>query len=563
MVRSDEGVRTDETDVTGVAETHAFVDGTVCTQVEGAPDAEAVFVVADRIAAVGSTEEVESWIRPETEVVDLDGRFLHPGFVDSHMHPLGFGLSRSGGWVDCSVAESVDDLVTLAESEAETTPAGEWIFGRGWPVAQFDRLPDRTDFEGRVEDHPLWFNDLSGHLWVLNDAAFERIGVDADTPEPAVGTIDRDETGAPTGIFRDTAPFDYVDAENPWDDEDIRAGLDAMQANANELGITTLGQIGVWVPPGGYGTERVSPWLEMERAGELTVRVQLMLEPYEQIWEDGEWRYLDALAELGMHTNFGSDMVDLGPLKIISDGWQDSRTGLMLEPYANDPDRTGYTYRTDRSDYETMVRKATEAGLQVGIHADGDGSAELTVEAFEAVAAEYPDRFADLRHRFEHARVLTDDQVDRIVDLGIVVCAAPVNYSREPWYVEMLRENVGPDREHELLRHKTLSDRGVVVSGGSDLHPGRDRWLSPVSAIHFLVNEGPADERFSVDEALRMYSHNGAYSYRREDEFGRIEPGLLADLVVLSEDPREVDSDALEDIEVERTVVGGETVYEQ
>lgn len=334
-----------------------------------------------------------------------------------------------------------------------------------------------------------------------------------------------------------------------------------MQSTANRLGITTLGQIGVWIPPGGYGTERVRPWLEMERAGDLSVRVQLMLEPYELIWEDGEWKYLDDLAELGVRTNFGSEMVDLGPLKIISDGWQDSRTGLMQEPYANDPDRTGYTYRTDRDDYVRMVEKATEAGLQVGIHADGDGSAELVVEAYESVAKQYPERFDDLRHRFEHARVLTEDQIDRIVDLGIVVCAAPVNYSREPWYFEMLKENVGPARDHELLRHKTLHDRGVVVSGGSDLHPGRDRWLSPVSAIHFLVNEGPEDERFSVEEALRIYSHNGAYSYRREGELGRIEPGLLADLVVLSEDPRDVPDADIEDVAVERTLVDGETVY--
>lgn len=196
-------------------ETLAFTNGTVCTQVEGDDDAEAVFVVGDRIAAVGSDDDIAEWVRPGTEIIDLGGRFLHPGFIDSHMHPLGFGLSRSGGWVDCSGVESVEDLVTLVEREADSTPDGEWIIGRGWPVAALERLPGRADFAGRVEDHPVWFNDLSGHLWVVNDAGFDEIGVDADTPDPNVGTIDRGPGGTPTGIFRDTAPFDYIDAPNP------------------------------------------------------------------------------------------------------------------------------------------------------------------------------------------------------------------------------------------------------------------------------------------------------------------------------------------------------------
>lgn len=539
----------------------ALLDANVLTQDPENPTAEAVYVVGDRIQAVGTTDEVEARITDRTERLDLGGRTLLPGFIDSHQHPLGFGLAKAGHWVDCSGVDSVDELVRLGERRARELPAVEWIIGRGWPIAKLDRLPHRSDFAGRVEDHPLWFNDLSGHIWIVNDAGLDEIGVDADTPAPEVGEIDREAGNEPTGVFRDNAPFGYVDAPTPFSDADIRSGLQTTVERVTSMGITTLGQIGIWVPPGGYGTERVTPWLELEREGSLDVRVQLMLEPYEQIWEVGDDAYLSALAKLGFTTDFGSDMVELGPLKIICDGWQDAKSGLMLEPYATDETRTGYLYRSDAEDYYRLVSKATAAGLQVGIHADGDGSAELAIEAFERVAAEQPEAFDALRHRFEHARVLTDEQVKRIVDLGIVVCAAPVNYSREPWYLEMLKANLGPEREHRLLRHKTLADAGVVVSGGSDLHPGRDRWMSPISALHFLVNEGPESERFSVEEALRMYTLNGAYSFRAEDKLGSIEAGKLADFAVLSADPTAVPADDLESIRVERTILGGRTVF--
>jgi predicted amidohydrolase YtcJ len=540
----------------------ALVDANVLTQDPEMPTADAVLSIGGIIHEVGTTEEISEAASPDAEVLPVDGKTVLPGFIDSHQHPLGYGLAKAGHWIDCSDVKSINDLVALAEAKAEELPPGEWIFGRGWPIWQLERLPRKEDFAGRVEDHPVWFNDLSGHFWIVNELGLDTIDVDAKTPEPEVGKIDRKDGGEPTGIFRDNAPFGYIDAPSPFDAEDLKDGLRTTMRKVNQMGITTIGQIGIWIPPGGYGTERIKPWLEMEQSGELDVRVQLMLEPYEQIWEVGDYKYLESLSELGVITGFGSDMVELGPLKIICDGWQDSKTGYMKEPYANDESRTGYLYRSDPEDYYRMIRDATEAGLQIGIHADGDASAELAIDAFERVAEEFPDQFDSLRHRFEHARVLTDDQVERIVDLGIVVCAAPVNYSRESWYFEGLKENMGPEREHELLRHKTLADKGVVVSGGSDLHPGRDRWMEPLSAIDFLVNAGPENERFTVEEAIRLYTINGAYSFRNEEKLGSITPGKLTDFVVLSDDPTNVPTDEIRDISVERTIVAGETVVD-
>jgi predicted amidohydrolase YtcJ len=167
-----------------------------------------------------------------------------------------------------------------------------------------------------------------------------------------------------------------------------------------------------------------------------------------------------------------------------------------------------------------------------------------------------------LRHRLEHARVLSDAQVERIARLGLVVCAAPVGYSREPWYYRMMRDNVGEGRKHRLLRHKELMDKGCVVCGGSDCHPGIDRWISPLSAIQFLTTSGPEQQRFTVDEAMKVYTLNGAYAFFDEDKLGSIRRGKLADLVVLKRDLTAIPKEEIGDIPDDLTMVDGRVVYQ-
>ena len=535
----------------------ALLNGNIITMEPDMPRAEAIWIVGNRIFKVGSNEEIEQSLTEGTEIVDLSGKMVVPGFMDVHAHPLGYGLAQANIWVDCSNVTCIDDLVKKAEEKARTIPKGRWIYGRGWPVGRLERWPVKSDFDERVPDHPLWLNDLSGHLYILNGKALEVLNITKDTPQPPNARIDRDDTGELTGILRDCDPWDFADMTPFFTQEDIRTGLRTMMGKVASLGITTSAQIGIAIPPGPYGTERVRPWLEFYESGELNVRIRLQIEPYAGLQNEGEYKYLDALADLGFVAGFGNDTVKVGALKIISDGWQCSRTGLMFESYSSDPGNRGLAYR-DPKEYEIMIQKAQEAGLQVAIHADGDASAEMIIGAFEKVLKGRPN---SLRHRLEHARVLTDGQIDRIARLGLVVCAAPVGYSREPWYYKMMCENVGEKREHELLRHKELFDRGVVVCGGSDCHPGIDRWISPLWAIHFLTTQGPENQRFTVEEALRVYTLNGAYAYFDEDKLGSIKRGKLADLVILSEDITKVPKEEIGSIPVEATIVDGRVVY--
>lgn len=538
----------------------ALLNGNIITLEPNMSRQEAVMIIGNRIFKVGSNEKIKQWISKETEIIDLKGRTVIPGFIDAHAHPLGYGLAEADIWVNCSDVTCIDDLVKKAEEKSRTIPKGQWIFGRGWPASRLERLPKKEDFDKRIPDHPVWFNDLSGSLYILNSKGLEEIGLTKTTSPPPIAPnsrIDKNEKGELTGILRDCEPWDFVDMPPFFSQKDILLGLKTMVKKVKSFGITTSAQIGIAIPPGAYGVERVRPWLELYEKDELDIRIRLQIEPYTGLQNEGEHKYLDDLAELGFIKGFGNDMIKLGALKIISDGWQGAQTGLMLQPYSNDPGNYGLAYRSQK-EYENMIEKAQEANLQLAIHVDGDASAEMIINAFEKTLEGRPN---SLRHRIEHARVLTDDQVNRIVKLGLLVCAAPVGYSREPWYYRMMCQNVGKEREHELLRHKELFDNKVIVCGGSDCHPCKKEWISPLWAIQFLTTQGPERQRFSVEDALKIYTINGAYAYFDEKKLGSIKEGKLADLVVLSEDLTQVPKEEIGNIHIDLTIVDGRNVF--
>jgi predicted amidohydrolase YtcJ len=222
----------------------------------------------------------------------------------------------------------------------------------------------------------------------------------------------------------------------------------------------------------------------------------------------------------------------------------------MLEPCSNDPGNKGLAYRA-AEDYETMITLAEQTGLQLAIHVDGDASAEIIIRAFERVLRGKDNK---LRHRLEHARVLTDNQIDRVARLGLLVCAAPVAYSREPWYFDMTCKNVGEKRSNRLLRHKELLERGVVVCGGSDCHPGLDRWISPLWAIEFLTTFGTKKQQFSVEDAFKVYTVNGAFAYSGEHRLGSLKRGKMADFVVLDQDATKVPKEEIGQTQIEDAI---------
>jgi len=543
-----------------------FEDARVVTLDEENPRAEAVLTAGERIVEVGDRARLAD-LAPEAEVVELGGGVLFPGFTEPHAHVLGYGLAESRAAVfyhrNLAPVTSRDELLELVREEVRGRKPGEWITGRGF---SWDRWPDRTplrreELDRVAPDHPVALNSLGGHILLCNSRALEEGGVGPDTPDPENGVIYRDPSGRPTGVLKDGAMLPvFSRVPTPTDEELLEAARVATRRMA-AMGITAVHHIRNWLP-GGYGPEQIRPFVEMERRGELPIRVWLMVEGYENIARVGDYRHVDSLASLGLGTGFG-DRVKLGSVKVIVDGWLDARTSANYEPYADEPELRGYCWREeDVSDYRELVWRAHRAGFQLAIHCDGVRATDIILDAYEEALERLPRE--DHRHRLEHVPILTDEQIERIADLGLSVCTVP-SYRMEPWYKEMIVRAYGEEKaRRQTLRYRELHRKGVHVFGGSDCHPCEDRWLSPLGQIHLYSVEGPLEpaNRFSREEAVAMFTTSAARASFQEDEKGRIAPGHLADMVLLEGNPLTVPDEELAELGVLRTIVGGETVYE-
>ncbi|MFQ5789623.1 MAG: amidohydrolase, partial [Acidobacteriota bacterium] len=456
-----------------------------------------------------------------------------------------------------------EEMLENVREEARLREGGEWITGRGYAVA---RWPDQTlltrgELDKVAPSNPVALNDLGGHLLLCNSLALERGNVTKETPSPPNGVIHRDGSGEPSGPLNDAAMLGvFNQIPRPSPDELMQAARVAVR-NMARMGLTTVHHLRNLLP-GGYGPEQVRPFVELEQRGELPIRIWLMIEGYENIAQVGDYTHIDALATLGLRTGFGHK-VKVGPIKVIVDGWMDARTSAQYEPYADTPGSRGYCWREDESDYRELVWRAHRAGLQLAIHCDGRRSTDIILDAYQDALGRLPRE--DHRHRFEHVPILTDEQIDRIAKLRASVCTVP-SYRMEPWHKELSIRAFGERTARELtLRYRSLMQAGVHVFGGSDCHPCEERWLAPLGQIYLNSVEGPLNdsERLSREEAVRMFTTEAARASFEEEHKGRIAPGALADLVVLSDNPLTVPGDELLRVTVERTIVGGETVYER
>jgi predicted amidohydrolase YtcJ len=530
----------------------AVINANVITVDSKMSRAEAVGIIGDKIAAVGPNDEIKKLTCKHTKIIDAGGKPVVPGFCDSHMHPLLYG--HFAGGVKLMDVKSIPEFLERVKEKVKETPKGEMILGFGWNQENMEekRFPTRWEVDEVAPDNPCFLIHYNAHIYLINTALMEEKGITENTPAPPGGEIVKNEKGEPTGVLLENcinliAPGFLETGAGLFTFEQSKDALKLAADDAVTWGLTSIMDVLV-------GDAQVKAYQQLDREGELAPRVNFQI----------AFELLDELVNLGIESGFGNSKVRFNGIKLILDGSLSSRTGALREPYADDPSTKGIMRHTPEF-LKEVVYKAYANGIRVDIHALGDGANEVVLDVFKYVDDElHP---VDPRYKISHCLILGEDLIEKYKDLAIVASVQPVFGMKGQYWAPRL---VGPERIHYSHAWKRLDDAGIHMASGTD---------APIETMNPLMNVYAAvtrkdpdgnppggwrpDQKLSVETALKMVTIEGAYATGEEDVKGSIEVGKFADLVMLSDDPFEVEPDAIKDISALWTMVDGEIVYEK
>ena len=516
------------------------VGGRVRTQESDQAVTEAFAVKGGRFMAVGSNEDIQNLTSVNTEVIDASGMTVLPGFIDAHSHPSSAGLNALKN-VNTNLG-SVARIQDALSERVAGTPSGEWIVGYMYDDTKQEegRPLNRIDLDAVSREHPIVVGHRGGHTGVYNSKAFEVAGITVNTLDPFGGHFYR-EDGELTGKVAERARGAF-DVPSGSTREERAAGVSVICKEMNAAGLTSVHQAGT-------GSTGFVAYQDARDEGTLSLRMNLM----------ARGGTFPALQSAGIRTGVGDEWIRIGPVKFAADGSASERTMAMSTPYEGRPDDFGILTMTQEEVHEG-VEEAHRAGWQIAIHANGDVTIDMVLNAYERMQREYPR--PDTRHRLEHCSLVNPTLLQRIANGRYI--PAPfytyAHYHGEKWI------EYGEEKMEWMFAHKSFIESGIPVAPASDHSPGP---YEPLMAIQSMVTRkdytgrvwGPS-QRITVDEALRVCTVNGAYASFEENEKGTITAGKLADFVILAEDPHDVDPDLIKEIQVIRTVVGGRTVHE-
>ncbi|MDZ7269163.1 MAG: amidohydrolase [candidate division KSB1 bacterium] len=528
-------------------------NGTILTVDANNTIAQAVAVNGNRITFVGSNQAVERLIGSKTRVIDLHGRTVVPGLIDSHYHFQGVGKREFD--LNLDGCTSLIEFLKRLENWAASKPGEEWITGRGWmeedwPVKQF---PTRHDLDRVVPDRPVCLNRADGHMAVVNSRALAIAGIDAATPDPAGGEILKDESGKPNGLLVDRA-MALVTKHIPTHSREMQERY-AITANnvALAYGLTT-------VHDAGSGWETINLWKSQYRQGRLKVRLYAFVR--------GPGADADSLLQRGPEIGLFDHHLTIRGVKISADGALGSRGAALLEKYADDNSQGLFLFKDE--EIYPVVKAATERGVQMAIHAIGDAANRKVLTFYEKALAEVPiatRKVAEPRHRIEHAQIVADDDLPRFARLGVL----PVmQASHAIGDLHFAVRRLGLTRLRGAYAWRTLIDSGCRIAGGSDApveegNPMIEFYAAVVrkDTTGFSGEGWHPELRMTRLEALKSLTIWGAYAAFEEDLKGTIEVGKLADFAVLDQDPITAPEASLFRIKNMMTIVGGEIVYDR
>ena len=508
----------------------ALIDANVRTMNPRQPLAEAVAIKENKILKVGSTQEIEKLCGKETKVINLNGKTVIPGLIDTHIHVADFG--RCLMWLDLTSAGSIKDLQSLLKEKAKQTPAGKWIVGRGWNENQFKekRLLTLKDLDEAAPDTPVILYHGAAYVCAANSKALAKAGVTNQTTAPSSGTIDKTATSELTGIFRGSATnLIWQAVAEPALEELMDATALACQ-QIMQAGITSID----WII---LSENERSLIQKLHEQGKLPIRVNVIV-PYELLKNASNFRSTDLLR------------LRLGGAIIFTDGYLDSKTAALEQPYSDDSNNKGKMMCTQK-ELTDWVEQVLALGFQPVIHAMGDKAVGTALNVIEKLSNK-------VRVRIEQAAILNNELVNRLKDQDVVVSVQPKMVPTE-FTVWQATEHLGVERAKWLHPLKTLLNEGIRVAGGSDcpMEP-----LNPFLGIQeAVIRESYPEQRLTVEEALRMYTLDAAYCSSEEASKGSIEEGKLADITVLSNAPAVVSSSEIKDLKIELVIINGEIIF--
>jgi len=515
---------------------------------------EAIAVRGDRIEAVGENAEILKLKGPDTQVVDLGGHFVMPGFNDAHAHLIDGGFEKMN--VNLVGVKSLDEFRERIRAKVDTVAPGDWILGDGWDenLWPVKALPSRWDIDEITTDHPVFLGRVDGHIAVANSRALQLASITIASRDPKGGKIDRDANGQPTGILRETARQAVQDAVPKPTHDKRRQAMELALAEAASWGVTSVqDNSGSW--------EDFQVLEELEKSGKLTARISEWL-PFDDP--------VDKLDERRKSHPASDNLLHTGMLKGFMDGSLGSHTAAMIEPYSDDPKNSGLP-RYDAPKLNEMTQERVLAGFQVGFHAIGDRGVQMALEAFADAEKAGKDKKVkaanggdDYRLRIEHAQVVTPLEIVKFRDLKVIASMQPSHVLTDMQWAEA---RLGPKRAEHSYAWAEFLKRGVTLAFGTDfpvepISPFRGLYAATTRTSESGKQQYYPDQKISMDQAIAAYTTGSAFAEFAEKETGLMVPGMLADFVVLDRDVTAVVPQKLLQTKVLRTVVGGKTVYE-
>ncbi|MCP4713401.1 MAG: amidohydrolase [Planctomycetes bacterium] len=516
---------------------------------------EAVAVRGDEIIFVGYNDEVEKFIGNNTRVIELDGRLVTPGFIDSHGHMKNLGAELTS--LKINDTTSFAQIVDRVAERVKTTPSGEWIIGGRWDQNDWDEkvFPVHDALSAVSPDNPVFLHRIDGNSGFANQKAMEMAGITKDSPEPMGGQIIRKENGEPTGVLINRAMNPVKDLFPKITNELYQEYLLTAIDHCAALGITGWHEAGI-------GPWELDIYKKLVDQGKMKIRAYAMLGEQEVPVLEGD--LVEHFSKHKLENYGGNYFLEVNSIKLFFDGALGSRGAAFFEPYTDDPENIG-VLRIEPDYIYRVTQAALKVGMGVNTHCIGVRGNRLCLDAYEKALLENPTK--DHRLRIEHAQIVRDEDIAKFVELGVIPAMQPTHCTSD---MTMVPSRVGPERSKGAYAWRKFLDSGCIIPAGSDFPVEQANPLFGVySAVtrqdHAGEPEGGwmPDQKMTIEEAIKGFTIWAAYAGFQEDVLGSIEVGKLADFVVWDKDILTIEPKEILTTRALTTIVGGKVIFEQ